>query len=209
MEFLYTDNFDHYMSYLSQPAEEGLCKHVLRNVNNKTRNLVTASEAIDYHHVWWGYGQNLHTDPERNRLINIGIIQKIIYDCHIHPVRLVIDREGWLWADNLHNTIANILCRESGVSFLSMPVYIVDMRGPIPKIADKYHVVDLDREKLKGLLIVSQNRINRVSPQIRKVNYTIREFMNDNDINIGALTLSDFTYYEEFIRKGDKMIRHI
>lgn len=207
MKFEYYDyiNMDEYRHYLNQKVTDSLCKHVCRNVNSKTEALVRASEMIGYYGVWWGYGQGLHKFQERNRLVNIGRIQSFIYDRMARPVRLVIDREGEIWVDNLHSAIAHVLCRGTNITLGLMPVYIVDMSDSVPKIIDGNRVIEFDRDKIAGLLATSSNRCNRVSRDIKAVGYTIGEFMEDNEITRDAITLQVADYHN-FIKETEKKI---
>lgn len=208
MEFIYLDSFDmeQYREYLCRKAVDCPCKHVCRTTNPKAKALALASVAIGYPKAWWGYGEGLYLYPERNRLINIGRIQVFIYDCIVHPIRLVIDKEGEMWIDNLHSVLTQIICRDRNLELYAMPVYIVDMRGDVPKIVDGYHLIDFNREKITRMLEFSRLRCERVSPEIKAIGYTIGEFMDDNEINKEVLTLPSEDFYTEFIKTTADMM---
>ena len=208
MEFIYRDSFnmEQYREYLNRKAVDCLCKHVCRITNPKAKALILASEAIGYPKASWGYGEGLHLHPEQNRLIQINRIQVFIYDRIVHPIRLVIDKEGEVWIDNLHSVLTQILCRGRDLELYAMPVYIVDMRGDIPKIVDGYHLIDFNREKIIRMLEFSRLRCERVSSEIKAIGYTIGEFMADNEINREALTLPSEDFYTEFIKTTADMM---
>ena len=124
------------------------------------------------------------------------------------PLRLVIDQDGSLWADNLHGTIAQVICQGMSVTFKDLPVYIMDMRTIVPKIIDGYHLIDLDTNKVTGLLSVSWKRCERSSKELKAVGYTIGEFMDENDLNQNELTLNDLSYLDKFVIKTD-LIMHV
>lgn len=208
MEFLYQDRFSsgEYEKYLAGRAVDCLCKHVCMDTGEKTKALAKASEQIGYPQTWWGYEEGLHTDPTRNRLVQISRIQRFIAGGIIHSIRMVIDREGDLWPDNLHSTLAHILCRGPDTVLMQMPVYFVDMRGDIPGIVDGNRFIDFNRQKIKGLLQASEKRISRVSKAVKDVDYRIGEFMKDNEITLAAMTLPSVRFCVSFTILTDGML---
>lgn len=206
MEFEYHDSFDGcYMKYLGMRTGSCLCKHVCRVMDDRTRALLEASERIGYTHVTWGYGECLHTDTECNRLVQISRIQTFIYNGFVRPIRLVIDRDGDIWIDNLHSAITHMLCRGTDITLGSMPVYIIDMRHSVPVIMDGYHLIEFDRVKIGRMLTVSRHRCERVSSEIKAIRYTMEDFMKDNDITRNALTISPGCY-EDYIAVTDRVL---
>lgn len=206
MQFLYNDQFEGYMEYLDKRVTDSLCKHVCRCDSEKAQEVIRLSLQLGYPQAWWGYGEGYHTNPELNKTVQLSRIQRFIYEPVIRPLRLVIDQNGNLWADNLHTAIAQVLCRGKGILMREMPVYLIDMRTSTPKIVDGYHLIDLDRKKVTGLLAVSWKRCERSSKELADVNYTIGEFMVENDLNRDALTLPDTSFMENYICCSDRLI---
>lgn len=102
--------------------------------------------------------------------------------------------------------IAQVICHGKGILMREMPVYIMDMRTSVPKIVDGYHLVNLEREKVTGLLTVSWKRCERSSKELAAVNYTIGEFMAENDLDWCYLTLDDRSLCDRFIQHTDRLM---
>lgn len=206
MQFIYNDSFEGYENYLNRRALDSLCKHICRTKSDKAKDVARVSEQIGYTQAWWGRDEGYYTDPELNRIVQLSRIQTFIYDGFARPIRLVIDHNGNLWADNLHSTISQIICHGYDVTFSNMPVYIVDMRGGLPIIVDGHYLVDLKLGKIKGLLSVSKYRCERSSPKLTAVNYTIGEFIAENDLLWDELTLDSESYKETFVHNSNLIL---
>lgn len=206
MQFLYNDQFTNYQEFLDRKVTNSLCKHVCRCDSDKAREVIRLSCQLGYHYAWWGYGEKYHQDPELNRMVQLSRIQRFIYEPVVRPLRLVIDQNGSLWADNLHMVIAQVICHGKGILMREMPVYIMDMRTSVPNIVDGYRLVNLEREKVTGLLAVSWKRCERSSKELAAVNYTIGEFMAENDLDWCYLTLDDRSLCDRFIQHTDRLM---
>lgn len=206
MQFLYNDRFTDYQEFLDRKVTDSLCKHVCLCDSDKAHEVIKLSCQIGYPQAWWGYGEKYHTDPELNRTVQLSRIQRFIYDRAPQPLRLVIDQNGNLWADNLHGTIAQVICQGKDVCFNKLPVYIMDMRTSTPKIIDGHHLINLKTDKVISLLAVSWARCERSSKELAAVNYTIGEFMDENDIDWCYLTLGDRSLIDQFIKQTDRLM---
>lgn len=207
MNFQYSNDFKDYSEYLDRHVADCLCKHVCRCDSDKAKALVDASVQIGYYYVWWGYGEMLWTDPERNRMVQLSRVQRFIYDNLTRPIRIVIDKDGDMWLDNLHSTLAQVLCQGMDVMVRNLPVYIVDMRSEIPKIIDGNCLVMFDYKKIQKLLIASKDRCRRVSSEVKTVGYTISDFIKDNDISLDALTITSSEIFNRFLSETDQLLR--
>lgn len=171
------------------------CKHVMDVSSQKAEKLLDVSVAAGYENAMWGYGEALYKVPDYNRIVQIGRIQRFIYKGLIRPVRIVIDSKGCWWPDNLHTTIAHILCQGSGCKVIDIPFYIIDLsaKQDVVTIYDPYRLVDLNRAD--DVIHSALMRESQTNDQIRSVNYSIQEFMADNNICWEALTLEPVYKY--------------
>lgn len=213
MNFEYTSSVAGYENYLTSRVCENFCKHVCRPYSLKAQRVVSISNSLGYTQVFWGYGEGYYSDIEKNRIIQISRIQRFIYDSNVRSIRVVIDKDGDMWFDNLHSTLAHVLCRggidnADKIKTYDLPVYIVDMRNNIPKIVDMYRLVEFDREKISGMISVSEKRCGRVSAELKQVGYTIGEFITENGISWNSLTLDKEVYTKKFIEESDKIFGH-
>lgn len=181
------------------------CKHVCRLESYKAQELLRVSEAIGYRKCIWGEGEGYDSNPELNRVVNLSRIQRFIYDKIIRPVRIVADSEGILWADNLHSAISHVISRGDGCILADIPHYIIaqDKDSGCTVVYDPYKQVDLN--KLYGALTSADKRLSRVDDNVRRIRYTIGDFMKENELDRDHMTLS-FEYYNDFNDEMDKII---
>ena len=182
------------------------CKHVLSLDSEKAERLYGYSCDIGYPQAMWGYGESLDQDPARNRIVQLGRIQRYIYERFVHPVRIVVDEKGVLWIDNLHNAIAHELCRYD-CRISNIPYYIVERdERYIWHITDPYGLVHLG--KVAGILKSSANRLGRVDDAVRSVKYTIGEFIQDNRLYFEEVTLDCKSMFQiEYCKAVDRIIK--
>lgn len=183
------------------------CKHVMRLSSEKAVARFKASIKIGYDRVVWGKRSGLSANEDWNRKVQLNDIQNIIYKKRIHPVRVVIDDMGVPWIDNLHNGIANILCND-GAKLRDIPHYIARHNDEYNiELIDPYNVIDLSR--IDGLLEYTEARFSRVSQEVSSVEYSIEEFMEDNDIRKDELTIDDSYYAEYFALIHDFLAKRV
>lgn len=200
MDFVYLEDYADYEQMLDVRIKDCICKHVLRLGSDKANKVYQISESIGYQKVIWGYGQGLSVFPTRNKTINMWKMQAMIYDGVIRPVRLVIDKNGVLWVDNLHTAIKDILVLGDDTKLSDIIVYIVDMRtSPVTVVSINDSVVK-NFNAIVGAIKSAKDRLERVSSELYDVGYTIGNFMEDNEI-----TLSEFTLTSEQIDKYKSM----
>lgn len=195
MEFIYKDydtSIDkEYLEILNKPLLSCICKHVMGLSSEKAQRVFTESNRIGPSKSIWGMSQRLHLKPEINRISQISVIQTMIYKNRINPVRIIIDKSGTPWVDNLHTAIANILVHPDGMTLGNMSIYMVDTRTSPYTIVSFNDSVRLNRSDIKGILDSAEKRLLKISAELININYTLEEFLDDNAINRECFTLED------------------
>lgn len=181
------------------------CKHVCRLESFKAQELLRASRDIGYDQCLWGYGENYGNDPELNRIVQLSRIQRFIYDGFVHPIRIVADDKNVLWIDNMHSAVAQAVSRGEGCTLAEVPYFIVarDQGTGYTQIYDPHKLVDLNRAY--GMLTVADIRLTRVSDNVRRVGYTVGDFMKENEFDKEHMTIG-FEHYDNFNDLTDKMV---
>ncbi len=203
MNFYYYDSFKSYADYLDVKVTDCLCKHICRLNSEKAVRLKDTRFALGDYNVFWGYGESLYKDPEKNRLIQLSRIQKFIFDHYVHTIRCIIDKDGDLHVDNLHSALAHVIAGGKDITLRDMPVFILDTRSST--IADEYHIVHISFNDINNILCDGNFTNSRMSSATKSVGYTIGEFMTDNDISRDALTLEGCAHYHEFMQKSKQL----
>lgn len=199
MEFLFKDLSNDYIDIQNMKIEDTLCKHVIGFINSnggidflssKERLVYEASHKIGYDRALWGYGTGIYKDYETNRAVQLHSILKMIYKGFKRCFRVVIDKEGVPWIDNLHSGIRDIIVYDNDVTIENVPHYIVDMSKDTPIIVSNGVTFD-SITNIKGAIRASKARVERVSEEIKEVNHTIKEFMSLHHINKETVGVTD------------------
>lgn len=193
-EFTYTENADRYDPLFSQKLVDLRCKHVLRHDSEKAKDLYRRSNRFGYPQVVWGYGAGIYRNEDANRIIQIQTIRRMIYKQLTQPFRLVIDDGGVLWVDNLHSCIRDILVYGTDVRLRDTRFYLIDLARYCPIVVNRGDTLSRNLDDIEGAIWSAQKRNSRTNPQIRQVNYTIGEFMAENEITTEALQLPPEMY---------------
>lgn len=192
--FLYTDDYSDYKKMLNVKITDCLCKHVMTLNTRKAQAVYMEAQKVGYHKVMWGYGQNLSKYPAKNREAQLMTIQRMIYDLYNHAIRIVIDKEGILWIDNLHTAIKDVLVYGENQIIGDSKIYIVDLSQDIPKIVNINGSVSDSVYDIENAIVSAKTRLKRITPELSQIKYTIGDFMKDNNINRECLTLDEKAY---------------
>lgn len=203
MDFTYTNNPEPYRYLFSLPLKDFRCKHVLSRNSRKADQLYALSAKYGYPQCMWGYGSGIYVDHEANRTIQIHTIRRMIYKGFTRPFRVVLDSAGVPWIDNLHSAIRDILVFGEGCTLWDTRFYLIDLSGMIPGIVDVRGSVSGDMADIKGALESAFKRDMRTNDEIRKVFYTIGEFMADNEITRDAIHLKQ-EHYEAYLKQWQR-----
>lgn len=197
MKFIYTNDYSDYTYVLEKKIVDCHCKHVMSLESVKAQEVYNESKNIGYNHVIWGYGSGLYKNIDSNRTVQLHTIGRMIYKGFNRQFRVVIDKYNTIWVDNLHSAIRDILIFGEDITFGETKCYIVDMRNEIPIVVDVDNTVSNNIIDIEGCIKASQERCERTSKKLQEINYTIREFMEDNDITKNTLNI-DEKYFNEY-----------
>lgn len=199
MEFTFKDSSTEYKHIQNMKIEDTLCKHVMGIINpngtidflsSKERLVYEASHKLGYDNTLWGYGDGTYKDYDINRAVQLHTILRMIYKGFNRCFRVVIDKEGIPWVDNLHSGIRDIIVYGNDIKIGDMPHYIVDMSKEIPIIISNGVTFD-SIINIKGAIQVSRKRVQRINKEIKDVNYTIKEFIDLHNINRETIKVTD------------------
>lgn len=199
MDFHYTEDASRYEPLFSQSLKTLRCKHVMMLTSDKAKELYECSRQFGYPQVMWGYDSGLYKNESVNRLVQLHTIRRMIYKQVVRPFRLVIDEGGALWVDNLHSCIRDIMVFGEDVCLRDTSFYLIDLGHPVPTIVNRNHCVYPNLNEISGAIASAQKRNQRTNPKIRRVFYTIDEFMTDNQITSDEIGL-DPSVYEAYKR---------
>lgn len=121
-------------NYLCEKLENAESKHVA-DFRDRTKIFFEYSNLVGYPNTILGIHRNASIQNEYFRILNMS--HSI---CH-RAVRLVISKDGRLWSDNTHWTLAYILEKGTEILVTDIPMYIIDFRESVPTIYDKDSVV--------------------------------------------------------------------
>lgn len=192
--FLYTDDYTEYIKMLDVKITDCLCKQVMTLNTKKAQEVYMEAQKVGNQKVIWGYDQNLSAYPAKNREAQIMSIQRMVFDLFNRAIRVVIDKTGVLWIDNLHTAIKDVIVYGDDHKLIDSNVYIVDMRNDIPKVVDIDGSVSDSVFDITNAVACSVKRVKYITPELYKIKYTIGEFIADNKITRESLTLDEKKY---------------
>lgn len=182
MNFTYLDDYDKYQDILNIYLKDCLCKHILNINTNKSKELLKECNKINYNGVIWGYCNSFHKDSEINTLIQISIIRNMISKNIKNSIRIIIDPFNNIWVDNLHTAIKEIIINDINIKLKDISIYIIDFKNiDNPIIVDINNSLDNDLNNIKGAIDCGYKRLSRCNQLIGNINYTINDFLNEND----------------------------
>ena len=96
-------------------------------------------------------------------------------------VRFVISKDGRLWSDNTHWTLAYILEKGTEILVTDIPMYIIDFRESFPIIYDKDGVVFDSVYDIKCAIASAKRIQERLDLGWRpsEISYTIKQLHQD------------------------------
>lgn len=161
-------------SYLCKKLEDAESKHVA-DFRNCTKIFFEYSDLVGYPNTILGIHRNASIENEYLRIQNMS--QSI---CH-RAARFVISRDGRLWSDNTHWTLAYILEKGTEVLVSDIPMYVIDFRESCPIIYDKEGVVFDSIYDVKCAIASAKRIQERLDLGWRpsELSYTIKQLHQD------------------------------
>jgi hypothetical protein len=102
-------------------------KHVPRDVDFPLRDrLLALATAAKYPYPFMGQHQGLTAEQDRIYVTELA-------QCgSFRPLKFVITKDGRVWADNTHWTLAALLRHGGSTTVGAVPSYLIDLRGSKP-----------------------------------------------------------------------------
>lgn len=182
LNFIYSENATAYSEIENRPLRDCICKHVMCLKSEKSKAVYEESVRIGYKQVMWGFGSGIWKNPDQNRIIQMQCIRRMLYKKYNGPYRIVIDKAGEPFVDNLHTAIRELILYGGDVKIKDTKHYMVDTRTNPYTIVNVDGTVRQNFPDIAGCLKVSNDRLSRITPKLKSINYTIFEFMHDNNI---------------------------
>jgi len=164
--------------FLSMNIRDAQSKHIAR-LDENTKTLHALSKKVFYEYdVFGSHRKHTTLEDERQRIANM-----MECDCQ-RAARFVICRDGRIWADNTHWTIAYILRYGPHTVMNDIPSYLIDFRMEIPYVINKGNVVFDSTASIKSAIACAKRIQDRVDIGWRpmSLSYTIQDLMNDLEI---------------------------
>lgn len=160
--------------FLSEKIENIESKHVAEYLDS-TKIFFECSQKVGYPNTILGIHRNSSIANEFFRIQNMS--QSI---CN-RAVRFVISKDGRIWSDNTHWTLAYLLQKGSETLVADIPSYIIDFREIIPIIYDKNGVVFDSICDIKSAIASAKRIQERLDLGWRpiEISYTIKQLYQD------------------------------
>lgn len=160
--------------FFHHKIEDVESKHVA-NYQNSTKIFFECSEKVKYPNTILGIHRNTSIENEYFRIKNMSVSI-----CN-RAVRFIISRDGRLWSDNTHWTLAYLLQKGTEATVSDIPSYIIDFREEFPIIYDKNGVVFDSIYDIKSAIASAKRIQERVDLGWRPVGltYTIKQLYLD------------------------------
>lgn len=162
-------------NYLSTKLMEVESKHVAF-FNDQSKIFFELSEKVNYNNTILGFHRHATIQNEYFRINNMS------QSACLRAVRFVITKDGRIWSDNTHWTLAYILKYGVDVTVLDIPMYIVDFRENVPIIFDKNGAVFDSLFDVKSSIASAQRIQERLDKGWRPLNLSYKIINLKNDI---------------------------
>lgn len=156
IEFTYSESIQEYKHLLNKKLILLECKHIALINDTKTKKILDTAKFIGYQWcIFWSHRENPSIKLEKNIISSME--QSNDFN---RPVRIVIDQNNWIWADNTHSVIAYCMRYWYNSKIKDIPFYIVDLRQGIYKIISYNQSVLIELDSIKSA-IGSAERIKK------------------------------------------------
>lgn len=161
-------------NYLCKRIVDVESKHVA-DFRNSTKIFFEKSEAVGYPNTILGFHRNASIKNEYYR------IQNMSHSMCNRAVRFVISRDGRIWSDNTHWTLAYLLEKGLEILVLNIPMYIIDFRESYPVIYDMEGMVFDSIYDIKCAIASARRIQERLDLGWRpsELSYTIKQLHQD------------------------------
>lgn len=197
MKFIVSDNVaSDYRDVLRLALRDCNCRRVIKIESDKSKKLYDLLKDRPTK-VLWGYEDNL-VYFNNNRFLQFMVsIQNMLIFKDFKPFRIVIDKCGYVWIDNIQVATKDMLITDMGVTIGELSFYIVDLRGDIPVIAGANGTISNDLQDIAKAIELSEKHFGDSMPmEAREVNYTLKEFLEENGVTKNMITVSPETVAE-------------
>ena len=162
------------IEFLSKRIEDIESKHVA-NCKESTRIFFELSEKVGYPNTILGIHRNSNIQNEYFRIQNMS--QSL---CN-RAVRFVISKDGRIWSDNTHWTLAYLLQKGANSLVSDIPAYMIDFRKTVPIVFDREGVVFDSIYDIKSSIASAKRIQERLDSGCRptKYSYTIKQLHCD------------------------------
>lgn len=162
-------------NYLSTKLMEVESKHVAF-FNDQSKIFFELSEKVNYNNTILGFHRHATIQNEYFRINNMS------QSACLRAVRFVITKDGRIWSDNTHWTLAYVLKYGVDVTVLDIPMYIVDFREDVPIIFDKNGAVFDSLFDVKSSIASAQRIQERLDKGWRPLDLSYKIINLKNDI---------------------------
>lgn len=154
------------------------CKHMIDLTNEKAYHMWSLANSAGYGNILWGYATGASKINEKRK------IENMCSPDFKRPMRVVIDKDKRLWADNTHTCISNIIKFGTNVKVKDVPFYIFDYSRSEPVILNYNNSFVETPENLNNVCKNSLFLIQRINAGIRPKNtsWKIHELIENCDI---------------------------
>ena len=165
---VYKNNLPEYYEMENAKIIDTQSKHISPNTpKGISKVFEDLSKKVNYKFCYMSVGYNFSIEYDRD------YVKHIANQHVIRPVKFVVTKDGRIWADNTHTSLALIIKLGTKIKICDCPYYIVDFRKNIRVIntkvlPDKKEIIE--KVVLNALKI--QNRINE-GWRPSKYSYTI------------------------------------
>ena len=161
-------------NYLFKKIKDAESKHVA-SFKEDTKRFFEYSDLVGYPNTVLGVHRNASIENEYYRIQNMSHSQ-----C-CRAVRFVISKDGRLWSDNTHWTLAYIFEKGPEAMVSDIPAYIIDFRESNPVIYDKNGVVFDSIFDVKSAIASAKRIQERLDLGWRPsgLSYTIKQLHQD------------------------------
>ena len=170
--------------YLCKRIEDVESKHVA-DFTDRTKVFFEKSDLVGYPNTILGIHRNTSIKNEYYR------IQNMRHSLCNRAVRFVISRDGRIWSDNTHWTLAYLFEKGAETLVSDIPMYIIDFRESYPVIYDMEGMVFDSIYDIKCAIASAKRIQERLDLGWRPsgLSYTIKQLHQDilDKINLGGL----------------------
>ncbi len=167
-------NDERYGVFFDTNLKNCQCKYISK-LSKSTQILYQLAKLVGFENIFLGYNKKPNLNEELDKIKSISNLD------NQKPIRIILAKDGRLWADNTFWSLAYLNKKGIDIKLKDVPFYLVDTTTKIPVILS-YNGSVIENENDVKIAIGYSLRINEMLDEgwrTKEISYTIEDLYNE------------------------------